>query len=323
MTPALDDVALHPFEVALRIRFRRTRVRRGVLVEGPAGWAEFSPFPEYPPAYARRWLAAALDVARHGVPDPVRDRVPVNVTIPAVPPDVAHARTAASPCRTAKVKVAEPGQSLADDLARVAAVRAALGPAGRLRVDANAGWDLDGATRALLALAVHDLDYAEQPVAALADMAELRRRTGVRVAADESLRTARDPRRIADLGAADVLVVKAQPLGGPRAALGLVLDAGLPVVVSSALETSVGIAAGLALAAAVPDLDGACGLATADLLAQDLVTAPLLPDEDGTIAVRRIEVDPASLARQRPAPHVAADLLRRVHAAATAPEDYV
>ena len=288
------------YQVALRTRFRGLTSRDGVLLRGDSGWAEFSPFWDYDDAEARSWWRAAREAADTGWPDPVRDTVEVNVTVPAVGPVQAHQIVAASGCRTAKVKVAEPGQSLADDQARVEAVRDALGPAGHIRVDANAAWDVDAAVVALAVLdrAAGGLQYAEQPVPTVADLAALRRRTHVPVAADESVRRSDDPLAVAAQHAADVVVLKVQPLGGVRAALELAERIGLPVVVSSALESSVGLAAGLALAAALPELPYACGLGTAALLAADVVAEPLLP-VDGRIAVRRPE--PALPLRPAPA----------------------
>jgi o-succinylbenzoate synthase len=286
----MSDVLV--FDLPMRVRFRRQTRRSGVLLRGPAGWGEFSPFPDYDAATCARWLAAAREAADDGWPSPVRDRVPVNTTVPAVDPERAHALVTAAGCSTAKVKVAEPGQTLADDLARVEAVRDALGPAGKVRVDANAAWSVDEAATALKALDVFDLEYAEQPVAGLDEMAALRRRVDVRLAADESVRTAADPLRIAGLAAADVVVLKVQPLGGVRRCLEVAEACGLPVVVSSALETSVGIAAGVALAAALPELPFACGLGTVSLLAGDVTADSLLP-VDGHLPVRRVEPDPA------------------------------
>jgi o-succinylbenzoate synthase len=286
----MSDVLV--FDLPMRVRFRRQTRRSGVLLRGPAGWGEFSPFPDYDAATCARWLAAAREAADDGWPSPLRDRVPVNTTVPAVDPEQAHALVTAAGCSTAKVKVAEPGQTLADDLARVEAVRDALGPAGKVRVDANAAWSVDEAATALKALDVFDLEYAEQPVAGLDEMAALRRRVDVRLAADESVRTAADPLRIAGLAAADVVVLKVQPLGGVRRCLEVAEACGLPVVVSSALETSVGIAAGVALAAALPELPFACGLGTVSLLAGDVTADSLLP-VDGHLPVRRVEPDPA------------------------------
>ncbi|HEX4654101.1 MAG TPA: o-succinylbenzoate synthase [Mycobacteriales bacterium] len=279
------------FDVPMRLRFRGQVRRRGVLLAGRAGWGEFSPFPEYDDRTCARWLAAAREAADDGWPEPVRGVVPVNVTVPAVDPAQAHALVAASGCRTAKVKVAEPGQPLSDDIARVEAVRDALGRDGRVRVDANGAWSVDEAADALKRLDAFDLEYAEQPVHTLEEMAELRRRVDVRLAADESVRTAEDPMRVAGLEAADIVVLKVQPLGGVRRCLEIAAACGLPVVVSSAIETSVGLAAGVALAAALPELPFACGLGTGQLLGADVTAEPLLP-VDGMLPVRSVAPDP-------------------------------
>ncbi len=303
--PLLDQAAaswpailgsVRAFSIPMPTRFRGITVREGALIEGPAGWGEFSPFAEYGARECARWLACALEAALTGWPAPVRDRVPVNVTVPAVGPDQAHAIVAGSGCRTAKVKVAEPGQPDSADVARVEAVRDALGPSGRLRVDANGAWDTDRAARQLAALAPFGLEYAEQPCATLAELAALRRRVDVPLAADESIRRAEDPLAVRAAGAADIVVIKAQPLGGVAAGLQIAAACGLPAVVSSAVESSVGLAAGVALAAALPDLDYACGLATMSLLAGD-VTAEPLAERDGELPVRAAVVDLAQLAR--------------------------
>ena len=272
------------YDIPMRVRFRGQDRRSGMLLSGPAGWGEFSPFPDYDARASARWLAAAREAAIDGWPAPVRTRIPVNTTVPAVDPATAHAMVTASRCTTAKVKVAEPGQRLTDDVARVEAVRDALGRSGRLRVDANGGWSLDDARVALGELSRYDLEYAEQPVRSLTDMAELRRAVDVRLAADESVRGADDPLRIAGLEAADVVVLKVQPLGGVRSCLEVAERCGLPVVVSSAVETSVGLAAGLALAGALPELPFACGLGTVTLLAQDVCARSLAP-VDGWLPV--------------------------------------
>ncbi|MGH3666020.1 MAG: o-succinylbenzoate synthase, partial [Egibacteraceae bacterium] len=293
------------YAIPLHTRFRRTDVREGLLLRGPCGWGEFSPFPEYPPAVCARWLAAAEEAANRPWPPARRTRIPVNVTVPAVGAEQAHRIVSGSGCRTAKVKVAEPGQTAADDLARVEAVRDALGWTGRLRVDANGAWDIGTAVRMIRRLEAFDLEYVEQPVASLAEMAALRRRVDVPLAVDESVRTAQDPLRVAGqlrsqapvgLEAADVVVLKVQPLGGVHAALRVAEAGGLPVVVSSALETSVGLAAGVALAAALPELPYACGLGTVSLLTGDVVAEPLVP-VDGGLAVRRPQVDEVALVR--------------------------
>lgn len=306
--------ALHPFRVPMRLRFRGVVERRGVLLRGPAGWGEFSPFPEYGDDYAARWLDCAIEAAVTGFPAPVRTSVPVNTTVPAVDPATAYDLVARSGCATAKVKVAETGQDLAADVERVAAVRDALGRDGRLRVDANAAWDVETAVLALARLGRYDLEYVEQPCATFGELAEVRRRSGVAVAADESIRTADDPVAAVRAGAVDVVVIKVQPLGGVRRALDVAAAAGVPAVVSSALETSVGLAAGLALAAALPDLPYACGLGTGTLLASDLVGNPLVPVE-GALTVRRPEPDAALLDQHALDPDQAAAELDRLAAA--------
>lgn len=272
--------------------FRGVSAREAVLLRGPNGWAEFAPFVEYDDEESSAWLAAAIDFAFAEQPPALRERIPVNATMPVVEPVRVPEILARFPgCRTVKVKVADPSQSLADDTARVAAVRGALGAEGRIRVDANGAWTVDEAERAIHAFAEYDLEYVEQPCASVEELAEVRRRVkymGVPIAADESVRKADDPLAVARAGAADILIVKAAPLGGVNAALRIVEQAGLPVVVSSALDTSVGIGMGLALAAAIPALDFDCGLATASLLAADVTDDPLIPF-DGALPVRRAE----------------------------------
>ncbi|MCL2470125.1 MAG: o-succinylbenzoate synthase [Propionibacteriaceae bacterium] len=286
----------HVFSIPMPVRFRGITVRQGMLVRGEAGWAEWSPFLEYAPAEAALWWRATMEAANHGFPQPVRDRVPVNATIPAIDPTTAHRLTSQSGCQTAKVKVAEPGQTLADDLARVEAVRDALGHNGKLRVDANGGWEVDQANKALRQLSRFDLEYAEQPCASVEELAALRLKPDfpVRIAADESIRKTGDPRRVVRLHGADVAILKVQPLAGVRACLNLAEDLGIDVVVSSAVETSVGLRAGIALAAALPELPYACGLNTGPLLSTDVVTDPLLA-HDGWIEVRDVHIDPDRL----------------------------
>ncbi|MGQ7788659.1 o-succinylbenzoate synthase [Nesterenkonia sp. K-15-9-6] len=292
----------------MRTRFRGQTAREAMLLHGPAGWAEFAPFPEYGPQESAAWLAAAVDAGWTGLGEPRRTTVPVNATMPAVPAaQVAqvlerYGRAEAIPA--VKVKVAEPGQSLDDDVARLREVARLLPHAG-LRADANGGWTHAEAVRAVEAIADvagDRLEYVEQPVAGVEPLAVLReelhrRGTVVRIAADEAVRKAEDPLRVARLGAADLIVVKVPPLGGVDRAAQVVRDSGLDAVVSSALDTSVGLAAGLALAARLESLPYACGLGTAALLAADVVDSPLLPVE-GALRVpvrngRVVAPDPA------------------------------
>jgi O-succinylbenzoate synthase len=255
------------------------------LVEGPAGWGECSPLPGYPSDRAT-CRAAAEEAAVDGFPPAMRDRVPVNALVdgPFLVQDVRG-------FPAVKVKVRD-----ATGVALVRAVRDAVGPDVGVRVDANGAWDVDTAVVSIRALdrAAGGLEYVEQPCAAVEDLAVVRRRVAAPIAADESIRRAADPYRVRDLEAADVAVLKVQPLGGVRACLRIAEDIGLPVVVSSAVESSIGIAAGVALAAALPELPYACGLATVQLLTDDVVADPLLP-VDGALPVRRPTVDAARL----------------------------
>ncbi|MWB98074.1 o-succinylbenzoate synthase [Agromyces seonyuensis] len=299
--PGLGELLTNAHVLALPMvtRFRGITVREAMLLEGPHGWTEFSPFLEYGDDEAAAWLAGAIDFGWRAAPSSRRDAVRVNATVPAVDPDEVPAVLARFPgCRTAKVKVAGADQTLSQDVARVAAVREELGPEGRIRVDANAGWSVDAAERAIHALAPFDLEYIEQPCESVDELAEIRERIAyldVPIAADESVRKASDPLAVAEAGAADLLIVKAQPLGGIHRVLDLTARTGLPVVVSSALETSVGLAMGVHLAAAVEGLDYDCGLGTAALLAADVTDTPLLP-VDGLIPVRRVVPDARLLA---------------------------
>lgn len=281
------------YAIPMITRFRGITVREGMLLPGPAGWGEFCPFPEYGDAEAAPWLAAALEAAEVGWPEPVRDRVPVNCIVPAVGPDRAQQIVLASGCSTAKVKVADAPGSRPADLERVAAVRDALGPAGAVRVDANGRWTVDEAVSAIRELdrVGGGLQYVEQPCATVEELAAVRRRVDVPIAADESIRRAEDPMRVAIAGAADIAVLKCAPLGGVRRALAVARACGLPCVVSSALQTSVGLAGELALAGALPTLDLACGLGTVALLAGDVVDEPLVP-RDGWLPVLRRAPEP-------------------------------
>ncbi|MGW7679466.1 o-succinylbenzoate synthase [Kribbella sp. NPDC054772] len=285
------------YSLGLKNKFRGITVREGLLFEGPAGWAEWSPFLDYDDATCVSWLRAAREAADEGWPAPVRDRVPVNCTVPALGPEKAAEIVRASGCGTAKVKVAEPGQTPADDLERVEAVRDAIG-SGRVRIDANGAWSVDQAVQSIRQLQRFDLEYVEQPTATVEELAKVRRRVDVPIAADESIRRAEDPYLVKKLDAADIAVLKVQPIGGVRACLEIAEQIGLPVVVSSALETSVGIAAGVALAAALPELPYACGLATVSMFTQEVVAEPLLP-VNGFLPVKRIAPDPQLLEAAR------------------------
>ncbi len=296
---SIDDRRLAVYSIPLTTRFRGITAREGVLIEGPAGWGEFCPFVDYDDAACAPWLLTALEAAALGWPAPVRDQVAINATVPAVDGPTAHAIVTRSGCTTAKVKVADHPDSLHDDLARVEAVRDALGPGGAVRVDANAAWDVDTAVAHLTALdtAAGGLQYAEQPCATIEELAAVRRRVVVPIAADESIRQAEDPMRVAVAEAADIAVIKCTPLGGVRRSLAVAEAAGLPAVISSALETSVGLSAQLALAGALPRLDYACGLGTLSLLTGDTVA----PADSLVVEAGRLRVVPSPPAATRDA----------------------
>ncbi|MQY27172.1 o-succinylbenzoate synthase [Nocardia aurantia] len=302
MNDLLDPRAAFVYAIPLRTRFRGITVREGVLIEGPHGWGEFCPFAEYDDREAAGWLATTVEQITVGWPAPVRDRIPVNCIVPAVDPVRAHAIVTESGCRTAKVKIADHPGSLPEDLARVEAVRDALGPGGAIRVDANAIWDIETAVHhiQLIEKAAGGLEYVEQPCRDVEELAAVRRRIDVRIAADESIRRAADPLRAAVTEAADIAVLKCTPLGGVRRALRVAEAVGLPCVVSSALETSIGLSAQLALAGALPELDFACGLGTVNLFEGDVVADSLRP-VDGHLPVLNTPPapDPARLQRFR------------------------
>ena len=295
MTPSLDDLLerLHVVALPMRVRFRGIDVREVALFEGPVGWGEFGAFLEYGPAEAAHWLASAVEAAYVEPPLPRRMRIPINATVPAVDavgvPDVLARFPGA---RTAKVKVAEPGQTLADDVARVNAVRALV---PTVRVDANGGWTVQEAVAAARALTADGpLEYLEQPCATVPELAELRRLIDVPVAADESIRKADDPLLVVRAKAADIAVVKVAPLGGVARLLDIAGQIDVPIVVSSALDSAVGMSRGLLAAGCLPDLRHACGLGTGGLFVED-VTDPS-PPVDGYLPVGPATPDPARLA---------------------------
>ncbi|MDA2947844.1 MAG: o-succinylbenzoate synthase [Actinomycetota bacterium] len=289
---------LHVVALPMRVRFRGITVREVALIDGPAGWGEFGAFTEYEPAEAAHWLAAGIESAYRPRPAALRSSIPVNATVPAVAPGQVPGVLARFPgASTAKVKVAEPGQTLAEDVARVNAVRASV---PRVRVDANGGWSVDEAVTAARALTADGpVEYLEQPCRTVAELAQVRRLVDVPVAADESIRRAADPLAVVRAGAADIAVLKVAPLGGITALLDIAAAIDIPVVISSALDSAVGIAAGLAAAAALPHLEHACGLGTGGLFVTDV--ADLTP-VDGHLPVVDIVPDPARLAEMAASP---------------------
>ncbi len=285
-----------PFRVTLTTRFRGLTERSGILMRGtgPDGadaWGEFSPFADYNAEQRNRWWAAAMEAAQGLLPAPIHADVECAAIIPELGPADAAALASAYGCRTAKVKVGgprggdpDPATTLRNDCARVEAVAAALGSSGRIRIDVNGAWPLAAATAAIAALesaaragGIGGLEYVEQPCVSIGDLAALRRLVDVRIAADESIRLSGDVDAVVRAEAADILVLKPSPLGGARAVVEMAQRYGLPVVISSAMESSVGLSTALAAALALPEQPFAHGLGTGTLLATDTVEATLAP----------------------------------------------
>ena len=294
LLPTADEILqrAHVVTLPMAVRFRGITTREALLIDGPAGWGEFAPFLEYGPEESAAWLRAGIEAAFEGLPA-AEGEVEVNGTVPDVPADEVEEVLARYPegINTFKVKVAEKGQSLADDTARLARVHT-LRPEARLRVDANRAWTVDEACEAIDALErVAELEYVEQPCATAEELAEVRRRVASPIAADESIRKASDPYRVAELGAADVAVCKVAPLGGVRPLVRISRELGLGVTVASALDTAVGMDAGLVAA----QLTGsrAAGLATQNLFAEDVAA----PREivGGRLRISRTVPDPERL----------------------------
>lgn len=283
------DIAI--LALPLRTRFRQIQSREIAIFRGQR-WAEFSPFVEYGDEEASQWLRAALSWANDPLPALSRTSINVNATLPAVSLEqIPSILSSFGRFNTVKIKVAET-RELSEDLARVRRVRE-LFPDVKIRLDANGALDVESALFMASQLRNIGLEYFEQPVATIPELKQLRQllagnEINLKIAADESIRRAQDPLRVAQEEAADIAVIKVQPLGGIDRALTIARESGLEIVVSSALESSIGISQGLHLAGALPELKYDCGLATAALLAADVTKNPLLPF-DGSIAIREIE----------------------------------
>ena len=285
----------------LRNKFRGLTQREVLVFEGPQGWAEWAPFVEYPDEEAALWLTAAIEFGYRELPELPRQKIPVNATLPAVAPDqVAAILARFGSFATVKIKVAESGQSKTEDIQRIKAV-GEIYPAAKIRLDANGNLEVEQALELIRDLNSQgiELEYFEQPVATIAELAEVKLTLAkdqipVKIAADESVRKVTDPLAVAQANAADILVLKAAPLGGIYRSLEIAKGAGLPVVISSALDSSIGISMGAHLAALLPELNFDCGLGTSALLAGDVTRNPLLP-VDGQIDVRRVDVDEEKL----------------------------
>lgn len=286
-----------PFQIELRMRFRGSSTRTGCLIPGPSGWGEFAPFRDYSEHRSARWLAAALEAAFGVWPNARRDVVDVNAIIPAVDAEQAsHMTTQAVRtlgCTTIKVKV---DGNLQDDEPRVAAVRAALDAHtsdGRIRLDVNGAWSTSQALHDGMRLAAYGLEYIEQPTRDLQGIRALRAQ--VPIAIDEGIRID-DHRSVSDR--ADIAIIKVAPLGGVTQSVAIAQSLDVPVVVSGSLDSSIGLAAGIQAAAAMPQVTGACGFGTGALLRTDVVDETTLPVH-GQVRVGRRTPDLDALAKAR------------------------
>ena len=310
----ITDIAV--LALPLRTRFRGILTRELVIFKGAKRWSEFSPFVEYPDPEAAQWLSGALSWANEELPPLLRSSIPVNATLPAVAPaEVAGTLARFGNFQTIKIKVADPGQGIDLDLERIRLAHQ-LYPEARIRLDANGAMTPLQALDLAQQLADIPLEYFEQPVSSIEELVKLRQeleRAGLelKIAADESIRKAEDPLLVAREGAADIAVIKVQPLGGIQRSLEIAQLSGLEIVVSSALESSIGLTHGAHLAAALPNLSFDCGLATANLLAGDVTDQPLLAHE-GEIAVREVTPDSECIERYRASSEREAWWLRRL-----------
>lgn len=304
-TPGPDSVeellgAAVTFSLPLRVPFRGLSVREGMLIKGPSGWGEFAPFDDYDTVRSARWLAAGLEAAWGEWPPALRSSIEVNAIIPAVDATRAGALTREAiweqGCNTIKVKV---GTSLAEDEARVVAVRDALDSSnidGRIRLDANGSWNLEQARTALRRLGRYGIEYVEQPCATLEDIGRLRSEVDVPIAVDEVIRLASDPESLRLEGTADVAICKPMTVGGAHATVRIAERVGIPVVISGSLDSSIGLSACIAAAAALPDLPFASGLGTGALFARDVTDPPTRP-KSGRLIVQRTAPDLEALMR--------------------------
>jgi O-succinylbenzoate synthase len=280
----------------LKSKFRGITMREVALFQGPAGWGEFAPFLEYRDRESSTWLLSAIDAATNPAPMAHRSFIKVNATLPALndAQEIENLLQSFAGCDTVKIKV---GENLAEDIARVARVRALL-PEAKLRLDVNGSWSVAEALTSLYEIyeKVGPLEYVEQPCATLEELRQLKEKLvfEIKIAGDEVIRKAIDPFALELAGTIDILMLKVAPLGGITRAREIAAHHKLPLVVSSALDSAVGISYGLQLAASLPSLDYACGLATGQLLSADIAALPL---ENGELAVRSVSPDADLLAK--------------------------
>jgi o-succinylbenzoate synthase len=279
---AMEITQISVVSIPMRHKFRGITSREMLIFKGSQRFAEWSPFLEYEDQEASIWLQSALEWANGPLPTTFRKTVKTNATLPAVPIDlIPEILSRFEGFDTVKIKVAEQNQTIAEDLARVRFV-AENYPGAKIRLDANGGFSVDQAMEICMALSNLNIEYFEQPCQTVSELAELKKRLEqagleIKIAADESIRKASDPLEVARLQAADIAVLKVQPLGGISEARNIASESGLDIVISSALESSLGIGQGLYLAAAIPTMDYACGLGTLNLLEGDICKVSMIP----------------------------------------------
>lgn len=290
--------SLRVLALPMRATFRSLDIRETALIKGESGWGEFAPFVEYSDQESLPWLESAIEAADKPLSPALRELIPINATVPASndEAEIEQIMSWYPGVDTVKIKV---GTGIREDLARIKAVRKYL-PKAKIRIDVNGSWSLDDALININAIynevAGDSLEYVEQPVANLDELKQLKEgmSVDVKIAGDEVLRKAKDPFAISLDGAIDILMLKVSPLGGIKRAMDLAIHHKLPVVVSSALESAVGISHGLALAARLPELDYACGLGTSALFNQDISHIPII---NGAIKVKNYPIDIAQIER--------------------------
>jgi len=272
----------------LRSKFRGITTREVALFKGEYGWGEFSPFLEYSPEESVRWLKSAIEAATTPPPIYFRKTISVNATLPAIdsPAEITRILAGFPGCNSVKIKV---GEEIDKDIARIKTVKE-FAPSAKIRIDVNGGWSVKGALSniAKIQSTVGSLQYVEQPVASLEELRELKTalKGEVLITGDEILRKSKNPFEVDLSNAVDILMLKVSPLGGIQSALKLADHHKLPVVVSSALESAIGISAGLKLAAALPELNFDCGLATGSLMSADVGVHEI---KNGEILVKDVE----------------------------------
>jgi len=274
--------SLRVINLPTKTNFRGINYREVALFQGPQGWAEFSPFLEYSDEESARWLACAIEAATQAPPALYRSAIAVNATLPALngESEIAQILAAFPGCTTIKIKV---GTNEEEDLARIATVRK-LNPEAKIRIDVNGLWSVDQASKFLERCG--EIEYVEQPCATVGELRELKSRIDVKIVGDEILRKSANPFEVDLQGAIDILMLKVQPLGGIKKAHALAAHHKLPVVVSSALESAIGINYGLTLAASFQELSFDCGLATGSLLASNVANLAIV---DGKMQITRFE----------------------------------